>query len=383
MIRHRRVHGSVALAAVFWLAACSGGSQPGDGAATSSPTAVSPSAASPSPAATFTAEELAPTGLAFDPEGRLYVADCQNGYIVRFEPSGEMTLVAGVGVANLVGALSGDGGPATEAEIDCPIGLAFDDEGSLLFADHANNRIRTIDASGIIETVAGNGPIGTSQSGELGGDGGPASEATLQEPVGLAFDATGNLFFSDRDNDAIREVDVNGTITTIAGTGELGFSGDGGPGAEAELAQPEGVTVDGAGDVLFADSANYRIRMIDPRGVITTIAGTGKTRLSGDGGPATEAGMQPDGVAFDANGALYIAEAANHVVRVIDGDGIITTVAGSGEEGCSGSGGPATDATLRSPTEVVFDAEGNLYISDEECGLLVVDASGIIEPFSP
>jgi sugar lactone lactonase YvrE len=344
-------------------------------------TACGSSAATPTPSHSPTAIQHAsafgPTELALNAAGDLYVSDCYAGYVYRVGRSGELTVVAGTGLTG-VGGLEGEGGPAIKAQVACPYGLTFDRNGELVIADHANNRIRRISNDGIIHTIVGSGPVG-SRAGSFGGDGGPAIQANLQAPVSVLFDGNGNLYIGDRDNGAIRKVDPQGTITTFAGTGTRGYGGDGGPATRAQLDQPEGMVFDAAGNLYFADSANNRIRKIDAQGTITTFAGTGAAGYSGNGGPANRAQMQPDDVAFDSAGNLYIAEFADHVMRMVDAKGIIKTFAGTGASGCSGYGGPAANAQLTSPLSPAFDRAGNLLFADGECGVVLrIDRSGII-----
>ena len=207
-----------------------------------------------------------------------------------------------------------------------------------------------------IDTVAG-----------FSGDGGPAEQARLWNPSGVAVDGSGNLFIADQDNQRIRRVDRTGTITTVAGTGRRGFSGDGGPAEQAQLAFPSGVAVDGVGNLFIADRFNQRIRKVDRTGTITTVAGTGEEGFSGDGGPAEQARLaSPFGVAVDGAGNLFIADFGNHRIRRVDRAGTITTVAGTGERGFSGDGGPAEQAQLASPFGVAVDGAGNLFIADTD-----------------
>ena len=238
----------------------------------------------------------------------------------------------------------GDGGAATEAQLVTPAGLLVDGSGNLYVADAGSGQIRRIDTGGVITTIAGTGERGYS------GDGGPATEAQLVGPSGLLVDGSGNLYVTDLFNNRIRRIDAEGVITTIAGTGERGYSGDGGPAAEAQLAWPSGLLVDGLGNLYVADRANNRIRRIDAEGVITTIAGTGDWGFGGDGGPATEAQLaSPSGLLVDGSGNLYVTDNSNHRIRRIDAEGMITTIAGTGERGYSGDGGPAAEAQLGWP----------------------------------
>ena len=210
--------GSTFVALVLGLGGC-GGKEP---SATKAAAAQAPSAP----------KLVTPEGLTFDSHGTLYVSDCEGFRIFRLEEPGRLKLVAGVGGEGY-GQYSGDGGPALEAELGCPVQMAFDSEGNLDFADHAGNRVREIDDGGVITTIAGAGPAGINAGG-LAGDGGPATKARLQEPTGLVMDAHGDLFVADRDNQRIREIAADGTITTFAGT-EAGFKGDGGPATKAKL----------------------------------------------------------------------------------------------------------------------------------------------------
>ncbi len=210
-----------------------------------------------------------------------------------------------------------------------------------------------------IVTVAGNGTFGYS------GDGGPGTDASLADPSGVHVDGSGNLYIVDTNNRRIRKVDPSGTITTVAGNGNSGYSGDGGPGTDASLADPSGVHVDGSGNLYIADTNNQRIRKVDPSGTITTVAGDGNSGFSGDGGPATDARLNfPSAVYVDGSGNLYIADRENHRIRKVDALGTITTVAGNGGFGSSGDGGAATAASLAFPSGVYVDGSGNLFIAD-------------------
>lgn len=294
-------------------------------------------------------------GVALDGAGNLYIAAPSLHRVRRVDASGTITTVAGNGIRGF----GGDGGPATGARLNTPVGVAVDGEGNLYIADRDNNRIRKVDASGSIVTVAGSGAAG------FGGDGGPATSATLRFPRRVAVDAAGNLFIADTDNNRVRRVDTSGVITTVAGNGTCCSSGDGGPATDASLGFPRGVAVDGDGNLYIADRGNHRIRRVDPSGIITTVAGTGIFGFTGDGGPATGAHLAfPTDVAVDGAGDLFIADTLNRRVRKIDASGVIITVAGTGTFGFSGDGGPATDASLALPAGVAVDGSGNLFIAD-------------------
>jgi uncharacterized protein (TIGR03437 family) len=284
-------------------------------------------------------------------------------------PQGSMIVtVAGNGLAGE----TGDGGPATAAMVAGPFGVATDASGNLFIA--SGGQIRKVSPDGIITTYAGNGQR------TFSGDGGPAISAGVY-PEGLAVDASGNLFIADFANNRIRKVSASGTITTVAGNGTEGFSGDGGPATSAKLASPQGVAVDASGSLFIADSG--RIRKVSADGIITTVAGKGTGGYSGDGGPATSASVDPTSVAVDASGNLFIADTGNNRIRKVSASGIITTVAGNGPSspvgGYSGDGGVATSASLNFPLGVAVDASGNLFIADySNQRVRKVSPSGII-----
>ncbi len=294
---------------------------------------------------------------AVDGAGNLFIADSRNHRIRKVDSAGTISTFAGTGE----GGFGGDGGPATEAQLDFPLDVTLDGAGNLYIADSRNHRIRKVDSAGVISTFAGTGERG------FGGDGGPATEAQLDFPTGVATDGAGNLFIADRSNHRIRKVDSAGVISTIAGTGERGFGGDGGPAVQAQLASPSGVAVDSEGNLYIADGSTQRIRKVDSSGTISTIAGTGEPGFGGDGGPATEAQLNfPTGVAVDSEGNLYIADLVNHRIRKVDSSGVISTIAGTGEQGFGGDGGPATEARLDFPIGVATDGAGNLFIADRD-----------------
>ena len=308
-----------------------------------------------------------PFSVAVDDAGNLFIADAGNYRIRKVDRKGLITTVAGTGESGL----GGDGGPALDARLAYPISVAVDGAGNLFIADSGNYRIRKVDTAGVITTVAGTGESGFS------GDGGPATAARLRTPRGLAVDGMGNLFIADRYDNRIRMVDAAGIITTVAGTGESGFSGDGGQAVGARLYGPRGLAVDGAGNLFIADTFNDRIRKVGSAGVVTTIAGTGE---SGDGGPAVDARLAfPEGVAVDGAGNLFMADLIDHRIRRVDTAGVITTIVGTGERGFSGDGGAAVAARLDSPRGVAVDGAGNFFIADSGNGRIRrVDTAGVI-----
>jgi len=306
-----------------------------------------------------------PCGVALDAAGNLYIIDNNNERIRKVDTKGIITTVAGNGGKGY----SGDGGPAANASLDTPYGVALDPAANLYIADRTNNRIRKVGAKGIITTVAGNGGKGYS------GDGGPAINAGLNLPLDVAFNAEGSLYIADYYNHRIRKADTNGIFTTVAGNGNDGYSGDGGAASKASLSRPAGVAFDAADDLYIADCYNHRVRKVDSKGVITTVAGNGMPDYSGDGGAATKASLgYLHRLAFDAFGNLYIADSSNNRIRKVDINGIIATVAGNGYGSTtadvsgggtySGDGGAATSASLNYPFAVASDAFGRLYIAD-------------------
>ena len=250
---------------------------------------------------------------------------------------------------------SGDNGPATSAQLNNPMGVAVDAVGNLYIADCGNQRIRIV-TNGVITTVAGNGKFGFS------GDNGPATSAQLHSPWGITVDSAGNLYIADEGNNRIRQVS-NGVITTIAGNGKPRFSGDGGPATEAQLAHPTGIARDSDGALYIADIGNGRIRKVF-NSLIATVAGNGTVAIGGDNGPATSAQLgYAFSVAADTAGNVYIGSMPGARIRKVS-NGLITTVAGNGMRGFSGDNGPATSAQLDFPTDLAVDVAGNLYIAD-------------------
>jgi len=310
-----------------------------------------------------------PSKIAFDGSGNFYFADNMHNRIRKVDASGRILAVAGNGdgAEGFGGGYSGDGGKATNAKLYAPSSVAVDRGGNLYIADSLNLRIRKVDKAGTITTFAGNGSFAYS------GDGGAATSASFVGPGALAFDSEGNLFVSDEvstDNfsvSVIRKIDTRGVITTVAGTGPIGFSKDGGAAIASALGSTSGIAFDSVGNLYFAESLNGRVRKIDKGGILTTIAGNGTQGYAGDGGQATSAQLYiPVDVAFDSKGNLYIAESFASRVRRVDTKGLITTVAGvgTGAFDYSGDGAPATIAWFHGINGVALDSNDNLYISD-------------------
>jgi RHS repeat-associated protein len=294
-----------------------------------------------------------PFAVAAGPDGSLYIADAPNKQIRRVDPDGIITTVAGGGTGGL-----GDGGPATQATLFNPSDVAVGQDGSLYIADSSNQRVRRVDPSGIITTVAGTGVNGFS------GDGGPAIEAQISSPGGIALGPDGSLYIADSGNNRVRRIGTDGIITTVAGNGLQLFGGDGGLATQAELNHPERLALGPDGSLYIADRGNSRVRQISPAGIITTFAGNGIGGYGGDGLAATDAQLNtPRGIALGPHGSLYIADSFNHRVRRVDPAGIITTVAGGGTGGL-GDGGPATRAQLDFPLGVAVAPDGSLLIGD-------------------
>ncbi|HTL82464.1 MAG TPA: T9SS type A sorting domain-containing protein [Bacteroidia bacterium] len=269
---------------------------------------------------------------------------------------------------------SGDGGPAVNAQLFFPERIALDQNGNVYFTDSHNNRIRKIDPSGIITTIAGTGVAGFS------GDGGPAINAQLNCPMGITIDNSGNIFFTDFFNNRVRKISVNGMIMTIAGNGTSGFSGDGGPSSTAKLNGPRDVKVGPNGNIYIADSGNDRIRMVNSAYIISTVAGTGTAGFSGDNNGAVWSQLRfPTGICFDQNGNYYIADQNNNRIRMVNSSGIISTIAGNGNEDFTGDNGSALSASLDMPSDIAIDAAGNIFFADKmNFRIREIDANGTI-----
>ncbi|MEW6476018.1 MAG: hypothetical protein AB1679_27490 [Actinomycetota bacterium] len=315
-----------------------------------------------------------PRMLTFDGVGTMYIVDTFNHVIRRVGRDGIITTMAGKAGgyvprkdSDCKENFSGENVPAREAQMSCPHSAAVHANGDLYIADSANHVIRKVDTQGIITTVVGEG----GRNGD-DGDGGPASAAHISGPKGIVFDAHWNLFIADSGNDKIRRVDARtGIISTIAGTGDPGVTGNGGPATAAKLSEPRTLAIGPDGSIFFTEPKENIVRRIDPTGIITLFAGTGKAGFSGDGGPASRAQLNFNrGVNVDGAGTVWIADSLNQRIRKVDAQGIITTAAGNGKacyyssnNNC-GDGGPATAAGFAVPRALEFDDVGNLYVAD-------------------
>lgn len=309
----------------------------------------------------------APEGIAIGPDGTVYVSDYSGQRVFRLQKNGSLSVVAGTGVF----AEGGDGGPATKADLQAPTGMAFDRSGNLYVADNWADRVRRIDPSRIIATIAGSGPTTLERATDsnpdpnegFSGDGGPATAARFYAPLGLAFDSHGTLYVADSFNGRVRPISPDGTVTSLDASS-----------LPAPMWLPRYLAFDASDNLYVADGApnalmanligGCRIVRVSPAGVITVVAGTGKCGFSGDGGPAAAAQLNnPNGLAFDSAGNLYVADSNNERIRRIDLRGNISTVAGTGTPGFSGDGGPGINAKLYDPFGIGIVGD-NLYIAE-------------------
>ena len=294
-----------------------------------------------------------PAGIVADTAGNIYFADSRNNVIRKVSTSGVITTIAGTGTAGY----TGDGGAATAAELRTPAGLAIAPDGTLLVTDNGNNVIRMINPAGMISTIAGT-------TGGYSGDGGPASAAQLRGPNGIVLAPGRMIIFSDARNNVIRAIDSTGTINTIAGNNTPGYSGDGGPAVSAQLSRPAGLAISPMG-LFVADSRNHVVRIIDTLGNINTYAGTGMTPgYAGDGGPASSALLHtPVALYMTPTGNLLIGDSSNTVRSVNLASGMISTIAGTNVAGYSGDGGAATLAKFTLADGITMDHHANIYLS--------------------
>ena len=312
------------------------------------------------------------SAIAFDSAGNLYIADANGNQVLEATLGGALLVVAGTGVQGF----AGDGGPATAAQLNQPLGLAFGADGTLYVADSGNQRVRAVSPAGVITTFAGVGVAGFS------GDGGSAAVAAMREPTALAVDAAGGVLICDGGNRRVRRV-FSGIISTFAGTGVQGYAGDGGPATTAQMDGPSGVAVAGDGRVFIADTHNQRVRVVGTDGSIQTFAGTGVRGFGGDGGPAVAANLSdPQGLGWTSEGGLLIADAGNERVREVSAAGVITSWSGSGTEGVSGDGVPGLQAALRAPRGVAMSSFGLPVMADTLNGTVreLASRSQLFEP---
>lgn len=296
-----------------------------------------------------------PWCLTIDAQSNIYFTDCSNSCVRKIDTAGIITTVAGTGVSGS----SGDGGPATAAKFNGPTGIAVDKFGNIYIAENAGHRIRKINSSGIISTYAGTGISGYS------GDGGAATNAQINNATEIAVDTFGNVYFPDQTENVIRSINTAGIINTIVGTGVGGYSGDGGAATLAQIQKPNDVFVDYYGNIFFTEYTNNTVRKVNTSGIVNTIAGMGTSGFSGDGGAATSALLfHPAGIDVNAAGDVFICDQDNNRVRKISVSGIITTIAGTGIGGYSGDNGPATAAQVKRPNKLIHDLDGNIIIAD-------------------
>lgn len=307
-----------------------------------------------------------PSDVALDPAGNLYIADFYNNVVRKVSTAGIITTIAGTGMGSGSaggGSFGGDGGPATDALLNGPYAIAVDAAGNVLFADGYNHNVRKISPAGIITNFAGN------HTAAYSGDGGQATAAALNNPVGLAIDKVGNVYIADDHNHVVRRVTPTGIISTYAGNDTVGYSGDGSAATTARLNNPIGLAIDSSGNLFIADDVNNNIRKVSPAGIISTYVGVTDTGhgYTGDGGPATAARLSlPRHIACDRAGNLYISDLFNDVIRMVSASGshTITTFAGIGTYGYSGDGGAATAAEFQSVNGVAIDTGGRVFIAD-------------------
>jgi sugar lactone lactonase YvrE len=293
----------------------------------------------------------APSSVALDTVGNLYIADTSNNRVRKVDPNGVITTLAGNGMATF----AGDGGLAVNASLSAPSNVALDTVGNLYIAD-TSNRIRKVNTNGAITTFAGNGMAA------FAGDNGLAVNASLNFPMGIAVDANGSLYIADTANSRIRKVDTTGLITTFAGNGTLGYGGDGGPAVNATLNGPRGVAFDTAGNLYIADTGNNRVRKVDTNGLIITLAGNGMAAFAGDGGPALNASLNaPTAIAVDNTGNLYIGDATDNRIREVKSL-VITTAVGSGVNSYQLVG---IDTTSGAISESLRPPQGNILLGAE------------------
>lgn len=319
-----------------------------------------------------------PMGLAEDSSGNVYVSDRESKLIWKIEPSGRTTAIAGTGKTTGAGGLPRSPALARDVDFASIEGIVVDSDGNLLLADSLNHAILKIDSKGYLTYFAGDGERG------FAGDAGPATKARLHSPYDVRLDSKGNLYIADVNNHRIRKVDRSGVISTVAGTGVAGYSGDEGPAVNAQLNMPYGILLDNEDNLLIADSDNNVIRKVGQDGIIHTIAGTGERGFTGDGGPALAATFDsPQSLAVTKEGRIYIDDEHNNAIRIMEPDGTIRTLVGTKGPGFSGDGGPASSAQIADPENLWVRKDGSLLIAARDNSRLrIVFPDGTINTFA-
>jgi sugar lactone lactonase YvrE len=317
-------------------------------------------------------------GIAEDPEGNLFVSDREGRLIWKIENSGRAVVVAGTGKATGSNGLPSGRVPARDVDLAVPEGLVVDHDRNILFADSYNHLILKIDREGYLSRFAGNGQPG------LGLEGIRATDSSLAFPSDVRLDSQGNVFVADLMNHRIRKITRDGLITTVAGTGVAGYNGDGGPAVDAQLNTPYGIFLDKNDNLLIADSNNNVIRKVGKDGVIQTIAGTGEKGYEGDGGQARQAKLDaPQSLGIDAEGRIYIGDEHNDAIRVLELDGTMRTIVGGKGPGFSGDGGLASQAQIADPENLLVRKDGSILITvRDNARLRIVSPDGIINTFA-
>jgi DNA-binding beta-propeller fold protein YncE len=315
-----------------------------------------------------------PMGIGEDTEGNIILSDREGKFVWKIEKSGRAVVIAGTGKPTGARGLPEGRTPALEVDLAMPEGLVVDRDGSILLTDSYNHVIHRIDREGYLTRFAGNGVRGR------GGEGVKALESSFAFPCDVRLDSKGNIFVADLENHRIRKITRDGIVTTVAGTGVPGYSGDGGPALDAQLNSPWGILIDKDDNLLIADSNNDAIRKVGSDGIIHTLAGNGQEGYEGDGGPATSAKLNtPQSLAIDAAGRIYIGDEHNDAIRVVELDGTIKSFIGSKGPGYSGDGGPASQAQIADPENLWFRKDGSLLISvRDNARLRIVSPEGII-----